>query len=172
MKSVKWFWSYGVTKGNSDSFLYIYRFLYVFIYVFIALSYPIFSFHVSNVHIYCYVLVITHYSSKNSSKENVRCDCMGFIFSFPLFQFLFWHTKVVWFNKGKEFHKYFIELILSNFVKYSCVITLSRRACYLSIFLVCKLCALWIRKLNQWMFIKLPFHEENCGDKNLRETFR
>ena len=26
MKSVKWFWSYGVTKGNSDSFLYtVYR---------------------------------------------------------------------------------------------------------------------------------------------------
>ena len=31
MKSVKWFWSYGVTKGNSDSFLYIYIYIYIYI---------------------------------------------------------------------------------------------------------------------------------------------
>ena len=158
-------------KYSKLQFLYLFV---IFIYVFYLCMY---SSAVSYFFLSCvkctYLLLCPHYNtlhSKNLSKKTVRSDCKDFCFHSLFSNVSFWHARVVWFNKGKEFHKYFAELILSNFVKYSYVITPSRRI-YLSIFLVCGLCALWIRKLNQWMFIKLLFHEENCGKRNLSETF-
>ena len=121
----------------------------------------------SNVHIYCHVLIITHYIQRIEVRNVSEVTVWTLSFSFPLFQCLFLVCKSCWFNKGTEFHKYFVELILSNYVKYSYVITLSWRI-YLSIFLVCRLCALRIRKLNQWMFIKLLFQEDNCGKKKIQ----